>query len=515
MVSIDKPPQKLTRLKAKERKMIRDEEETTATTTICDILPTLANTVIPMARYETVRLQIRRRAPANAGVTDRTRDDVLFRNTEPLRIKYKTIKKDWPVEALALSGLDAEIYRRVFARQHELSPYRGENYQKDILERTEILINRRGEIRTNNKGEPLRGVTTASRVKAFEDLLTYAADRDIMTASMGTDIFTGNGFTNDKIDKDMFQRRMLTAVSMGYILRVYLAVDKYDRTAVINPWTWITTAQIRFGPNRASKSWLAAEIFKYKIPPSALPLGTDESDRILLNQCGISLILFILNEKDHHWTLLAYPVRKNPAQRKLYHYDSLSSFAPLSTIQTRSEHPDNRLVKGGLFSIDIFDTIDGRPSKYKYFTNPSWSSKTLSCKQPSGWRCGYMALGVIDILCRKTEHDPSSMTNPQGSNLDPLQLVDIPDYTKRTRVTGDLANYMDDILTKSKGWVKDVARKTVWKVLESSSDYVDGRGADAPDNNPPSSINNTIPPISAVFKANTSWQSFSWDDYDD
>ena len=466
--------------------MIRDEEEEEKITSmsICDIMPTLANTVLPMARYETVRIQTRRRAPGNAGVTDRIRIDLLFRNTDPLRKEYKATKK-WPIKASTLAGLDAEIYRRVFARQHELSPLRGDGY-------TQLL-----DVQKNNPDDNPETV--------FETLVDFALDPDALKASMGTDIFTGNDSTNRFITKDMFRGKMLTAASMGYILRVYLAVGKYDRTAVIDPWIWITTAHMRVAPGkRPSKSWLSAEIFQYKIPPSALPFGTDESDRILLNQCGISLILFILNLKDAHWTLLVYPVRKDPTKRKLYHYDSLGSFTRLSRIQERTEQVDNKLVEGGLFSIDIFDRIKGRPRKYKYFTNPSWSSETLSCEQPRGWRCGYMALGIIDILCRKTERDPSSMTNPQGPNSDPLQLVDIPDYPMRTGVPGDLANYMDNILTKSKEWVKNVARKTVWKVLESSSDYVDGRGADAPDNPPPSI--NTIPPISAVFESNTSQQ---------
>ncbi len=498
MVSIDKPPQKLTRLKAKERKMIRDEEETTATTTICDILPTLANTVIPMARYETVRLQTRRRAPANAGVTHRTRNDTLFKDTEPLRIKYKTIKKDWPVNAFALSGLDGEIYRRVFARQDVNSPFHDEKiFKKYILYPIDEHI--------DEYKKPTNRVTSISQQQAYDNLLAAAADPVLMKAAMGTDIFAGNLDTSAVIEKEMKDNNWITTEIMGYILRVYLAVPQYDRIVVIDPHVWTSVVALHKPP---PNWWLAAEVFQYKIPPEALPLGTDASDKILLNRCGISLVLFLMNQEDRHWSLLAYPVRKDPTKRRLYHYDS-GADKNTWKIQSLTEQPRVQVVARGLFSSDIFDTREDDPMKHLYVTNPGFQPRALGCKQPSGWRCGYIAIGIVDILCRKTEANPNHMNNPatlDSKDMDPLQPEDIPTSAGTTTAAKHrIADYVDSLLKEAKAWADNVALLTVWRIREPATAYVHTKK-----NPKPKPV-----PISAVFEANTSWQSFSWDDYDD
>jgi len=409
-------------------------------------MPTLANTVIPMARYETVRIQIRRRGPANAGVTDRVRNDVLFRDTDPQRRAYKAPEK-WPVNGFALSGLDAEIYRRVFARQRPDSKFRGEKFKTDILKQG---------------------------VGGFAKLLGSAADVTTMKASMGTDIFTGNNDTMLTIQNEMAEGTQLNSAIMGYILRVYLGVGKYDRAVVVDPLIWHNTAlgvsqAIDKGlPARPAKWWLSAEIFQYKIPAEALPLGTDASDRILLNLCGISLVLFVLNTEKFHWSLLAYPIRKDSTQRKLYHYDSTGR-PSLQYTKYLTEQRHVRLVEGGLFSRDIF----------KYFANPTWGPQDLGCKQPEGWECGYMALGILDILCRKTEANPASMSNPSGGKperWDPLQIRDIPKFPGIS-TSGSLAKYMNNFLSNAKEWANKVGKATVWQIQEPADSYADHRGA--------------------------------------
>ena len=376
---------------------------------ICDIMPTLANTVIPMARYETVRIQVRRRGAAHAGVTDRTRKDLLFRTTDSLWKNYKLPpNKEWPINALAMSGLDAEIYRRVYARQLSTSQFLGDNFTTNLL-------------------------LAEDKTKAFKELFDSAADPAAMRASMGTDIFTGNSTTPLRIFETMIGGLWLEDVVMGYILRVYLGVGKYDRSVVIEPLVWHETAievskAITEGLTaRPAKWWLAAEIFQYKIPAEALPLGTDESDKILLNQCGISLVLFILNQVAHHWSLLAYPVRRRPNQRRLYHYDSQKN-KDLDATRGFTQEPHVRLVEGGLFDKHIFDK-DGTSGKYKYFATPGWEPEDLNCKQPKNWECGYMTVGLIDVLCRKTEVNPDNMSNPVSNDdkhMNPLQPGDIP-----------------------------------------------------------------------------------------
>ncbi len=436
--------------------MIRDEE----TTTICDIMPTLANTVIPMARYETVRLQTRRRAPANAGVTHRTRKDGLFKDTNPLRIKYKTIKVEWPVNAFALSGLDGEIYKRVFARQALGSKYlKEENFEKDILYPIDT--------HPDEFNIPTNRVTSVSRQRAFENLSALAADPVLMKASMGTDIFAGNQDTSNVIEKHMRKEEWITTEIMGYILRVYLAVPQYDRTVVIDPHVWTSVVSRDKAP---PNWWLAAEVLQYKIPAEALPLGTDASDKILLNQCGISLVLFLMNQKNRHWSLLAYPVRKDPTKRRLYHYDSGAEKTPRK-IKTLTEQPRVKFVAGGLFSENIFN-VEKKSSKYLYVTNPGFTPFELGCKQPSGWRCGYIAIGIVDILCRKTERYPARMNDPaslEPEDMDPLQLRDIPS-SETTHYP--LADYVDDLLTEAKEWVDNVALLTVWRIREPATAYV-------------------------------------------
>ncbi len=478
--------------------MIRDEE-----TTICDILPTLANTVIPMARYETVRLQTRRRASANAGVTHRTRNDTLFKDTEPLRIKYKTIKKDWPVNAFALSGLDGEIYRRVFARQDVNSPFHDEKiFQEFILYPIDT--------HPDEDKKPTNRITSVSQQQAYDNLLASSADPVLMKATMGTDIFAGNLDTSAVIEEKMRSGKWINTEIMGYILRVYLAVSQYDRTVVIDPHVWTSVvSMVKPPPNW----WLAAEVFQYKIPPAALPLGTDASDKILLNHCGISLVLFLLNQHDGHWSLLAYPVRKDPTKRRLYHYDS-GADKNTWQIQSLTEEPRVKVVAGGLFSNNIFDTRKDDSMKHLYVKNPGFQPRALGCKQPHGWRCGYIAIGIVDILCRKTEANPNHMSNPatlEPKYMDPLQPEDIPTSAGTTTAAAHrIADHVDSLLEEAKGWVDNVALLTVWRIREPATAYVHTKTITKSKSKlSGSSI------ISAVFEANTSWKSFSWDDYDD
>ena len=454
--------------------MIRDEE---TTPTICDIMPTLANTVIPMYRYETVRIQLRRRGPANAGITDRIRNDGLFRRSEPLRKKYTASKKwpvkpstkvtrKWPIKASALSGLDAEIYRRLIARQGLDSPYsKDKDFKEKILERKDMDLDPFPPHKVIGK------VTSTSRVAAFELLLTYAADYRLMLASMGTDILTGTAWTITELGEVMDHGEYMTESVMAYLLRAYLGTPKYDRSVVIDPFVWSVVAR---HPTPFSKVWLAAEVFQYKIPAEALPLGTDASDEILLNQCGISLVLFVLNDLGHHWTLLVYPVRQDHSQRKLYHYDSYGKpDADLEPVHERTQEPHVRLVEAGLFHKDIF-YIDNDGS-YKYFVNPTWKPKITRCRQTDGWSCGYISLGVLDILCRKAERYPASMSNPTTTITDPLQKNDIPIYEK-TRGGTDLQSYVSDMLTMAQMWVEAVGKPTVWQIQEPLGNYINMEG---------------------------------------
>ncbi len=443
--------------------MIKEEEEEKITSmSICDIMPTLANTVLPMARYETVRIQLRRRVPANAGVTDRIRIDTLFRKSDPLRKEY-TASKKWPIKASALSGLDAEIYRRVIARQ--TGRHEKYDYKRDILERIDLGLDPHTQ-------KVIGKVTSTSRVAAFEDLLSFAADKPLMRASMGTDVLTGTAWTIAELDKVMRKKKMMTESIMAYLLRSYLGTPKYDRSVVIDPFVWSVVAR---HPSPFPKVWLAAEVFQYKIPAEALPLGTDASDEILLNQCGISLVLFVLNEPDSHWTLLVYPIREDHSKRKLYHYDSYGDpDAGLARIEKRTMLPHVRLVKGGLFDETIFDFDDA--GFYKYFTNPTWEPGITGCQQTDWWSCGYISLGVLDILCRKTERDPDAMSNPTTATMDPLQQNDIPKYGRSRRGKEDLQKYVIDMLASVQAWVKVIGKPTVWQIQEPLGNYMNTEG---------------------------------------
>ena len=463
--SVDKVLQEQTRLKPK-KKMIRDE------TTICDIMPTLANTVIPMARYETVRIQTRRRTPGNAGVTDRTRNDALFQASDPLRKVYATNKNkpDWPVSDLALSGLDAEIHRRVFAVQTGRDEEY--DYERDTLKPTEVLRDNKWKIMKDKTGKPIEGITSGSRAAAYEKLLDYAADRRLLLASTGTDVLTGTSWTVGEIDRKMRKTKMMTESVMGYLLRSYLSVAKYDRSVVIDPFVWstITGDLEKDKPSPFSNAWLAAEVFQYKIPAEALPLGTDASDEILLNQCGISLVIFVLNKLKSHWTLLVYPIRQQHDKRKLYHYDSYGGpRAGLAKIKERTEKPHVYLVKGGLFDKSIF----------RYLTNPTWTPTITRCHQTDTWSCGYISLGLLDILCRKAERDPASLSNPAttAANMDPLQINDIPKYSESLRRGEHLQKYVVDMLVTAQDWIRNVAEPTVWQIQEPEGHYTNPKGS--------------------------------------
>ncbi len=301
---------------------------------------------------------------------------------------------------------------------------------------------------------------------------------------------------------------------MGFLLRAYMGTPKYDRNVGIDPSVWSTIAGFleKDKPSPFSNAWLAAEVFQYEIPAEALPLGKDASDEILLNQCGISLVLFVLNKKGVHWTLLVYPVREDHKKRKLYHYDSYGGpDVGLAHIHKRTMLPHVRLIKGGLFHETIFD-FDNAGS-YKYFTNPTWTPEITGCRQTDWWSCGYISLGVLDILCRKTEADPATMSNPTIANMDPLQRNDIPIYKGSLREGEDLQNHVVAMLTKVKSWVELAAKPTVWKIQESGGRYANPEGSMKKKIDPTT----TVIPINAVavFKTNnTSWQPFSWDDYD-
>ena len=400
---------------------------------ICDVMPTLANAVVPSARYETVRIQLRRRAIENAGVTRRSRTDIPFVQTDSLRVKYPS-DLGWPVNDLAAGQLDAEIYWRVFGRQ-KITKFQGKGFKENLL------------------SKPIN-----DQAKMFRSFLKTSQTPEALRASMGMRTFAGTPHTKDMLETEIEQRRVLDQDTMSYVFKVYLSANSYDNVAIADADAWheartrIVAAEGMSDrlrgraplPNIPSIPawWISSEIFSYLIPSEALPLGTPASDTIL-RRCGIEMVLVVLNHDNVHWSTLAYPLRADSKNRGLYHYDSSSDKSPAGVAKLMNK------INARFFDLGLFD-----PSIAQHIIVPKG---VKGCpRQRDGWSCGYVSMTMVDAIARKTASNPGIFLD--DPTLFPFHKDDLP--------SSPLGDATSSILNVAKKWGTEVALETVWKWVQ-------------------------------------------------